>query len=66
MWIIMAWQRISPEVTVEGFWKCCISTAMDETDNTFWNGDEEDGNVRSECEEDESTDCEDGESGTDW
>ena len=30
------------------------------------NGSEEDGNVRSECEEDEGTDCEDGESDTDW
>ena len=26
-------------------------------DNTLWNGSEEDGNVRSEYEEDESTDC---------
>ena len=25
-------------------------------DNTLWNGSEEDGNVRSECEKDESTD----------
>jgi hypothetical protein len=29
-----------------------------------WNG-SEDGNVRSECEEDECTDCEDGDSDTD-
>jgi hypothetical protein len=30
---------------------------MDETDDeTLWNGSEEDGNVRSECEEDEGTD----------
>jgi hypothetical protein len=28
----------------------------------LWNGGEKDGNVRSECEEDEGTDCEDG----DW
>ena len=33
---------------------------------TFWNGSEEDGDVRSECEEDEGTDCEDGDSDTDW
>ena len=26
----------------------------------------EDGNVRSECEEDEGTDCEDGDSNSDW
>jgi hypothetical protein len=61
----MAWQCISPEVTVKGFKKCCISTAMGETDNMLWNAGEEDGNVRSECEEDESTDCEDGDSDTD-
>jgi len=30
------------------------------------NGSEEDGNVRSYCEEDEGTDCEDGDSDTDW
>jgi len=33
--------------------KCCMSSAMD-------------GNVRSYCEEDEGTDCEDGDSDTDW
>jgi len=27
---------------------------------------EEDGDVRNECEEDEGTDCEDGDSDTDW
>jgi hypothetical protein len=31
-----------------------------------WNGNEEDGNVGSECEEDEGTDCEGGGSDTDW
>jgi hypothetical protein len=29
-------------------------------DDMFWNGSEEDGDVRRECEEDEGTDCEDG------
>jgi len=29
MWIITAWQHISPKVTVKGFKKCCISTVMD-------------------------------------
>ena len=54
MYIIMAWQCISPEVTVDGFKKCCIVNAMDETDDDMlWNGREEDGNVRSESEEDE-------------
>jgi len=28
--------------------------------NMLWNGSEEDGDVRSECEADECTDCEDG------
>jgi hypothetical protein len=44
-----------------------MSIARDETnDNMLWNGSEEDGNVRSECEEDKGTDCEDGDSDTDW
>ena len=30
------------------------------------NGSEEDGNVWSECEEDEGTVCEDGDNDTDW
>jgi hypothetical protein len=32
----------------------------------MWNDSEKDGNVRSECQEDEDTDCEDGGSDTDW
>jgi hypothetical protein len=47
MWIIMAWQHISPEVTVKGFKKCCTSNAMDMTDDMLLNDSEEDGNVRS-------------------
>jgi hypothetical protein len=40
---------------------------MDETgDDMLWNGSAEDGIVRSECEEDEGTDCENGDSDTDW
>jgi len=47
MWIT-TWQRISPEVTVEGFKKCYTTNAVDETDdNTSWNGSGEDGNVTS-------------------
>jgi len=49
----MAWQCISPEVTVKGFRKFCISSALN-------------GDVRIECEEDEGTDCKDGDSDTDW
>ena len=65
MWIITAWQCISPEVTVRGFRKYCISNATDENDDDMlWNGNE-DGNVRSESEEDEGTECDDGDSDTD-
>jgi len=35
-------------------------------DDMLWNGSKEDGNVRSECEEDEGTDCEDGDGDIDW
>jgi len=51
----------------DGFQKCCISSAVDDTDDDMlWNGNEEDGNVGSECEVDEGTGCEDGGSDTDW
>jgi len=68
MWILTAWQCISPEVTVKGFKRCCmsISNAMDETDdNMLWDGSEGVGYGRSECEENEGTDCEHGDSDTD-
>ena len=52
---------------MKGFKKCCISNVVDGTDDdVLWNCSEEDGNVRSECEEDKGTDCEDGVSDTDW
>ena len=66
MWIITAWQCISPDVIVKDFKKCCISTAMDENNDMLWKGSEGAGNIGSECEEDEGTDCENGDSGTDW
>jgi len=44
MWIITKWLYISPEVTVKGFKKSCISSAIDETDN-LWNGSAEVGNT---------------------
>ena len=68
MWIKTAWHRsTSPEVTVKGCQKCCISNPADETDNDMLQkGSAEDGNIRSECEEDEGTVCEDGDSDTDW
>jgi len=39
----MGWQHISPEVTVKGFKKYCISNAVDETDDDdmLWNSREE-------------------------
>jgi len=54
---------------VKGFKKCCTSIGMEETDDdddVSWNGSEQYGDVRSECEGDEGTDCEDGDSDTDW
>jgi len=61
----MAWQYISPEVTVKGFKKCCISTAVDGTNGMLWNDHYEDVGVRTVCDKDEGTDCEDGNSDTD-
>ena len=50
---------------MEGGNKCCICSALNETDDDMlWNGSEEDGNVKSECEEDEGSDHEDGDSNT--
>jgi len=43
-----------------------MSSAMDGTDDDMlWNGSVESGNVRSVCEGDEGTGCEDGDSDTD-
>jgi len=40
---------------------------MDGTDeDMLWNGSDEDGDDRSERYEDEGTDCEDGDSDTNW
>ena len=66
MRITTAGQCISPKVILKGFKKCCISNAADETDNdVLQNVSEEDGNVRSQMEEEEGTDSNDGDSGTD-
>jgi hypothetical protein len=52
---------------MKGFKKCCIFSAVDGTyDDMLCSGSEEDGNIRSECEEYSGTDCEDGDIGTDW
>ena len=56
----MSWQHISPEVIIKVFKKRCLSNAVDGTDDVMlWN-------VRSECEEDEGTGCEDGDSDCNW
>jgi len=58
---------MSSAVTVKGSKKCCISIAVDENDNDMlWNGSAEYGDVRCGGQEDEGTDCGDGESSTDW
>jgi hypothetical protein len=50
VWIIAAWQRISPEVSsLKCFKKCCISNGMCGTDDILWSGGEEDGNFKSQC-----------------
>ena len=49
---------------MKGFNKCYTSNGTD--DDMLWNGSEVDGHVRSECEGDEGTDCEDGDSDTVW
>jgi len=65
MGIINAWQCFSPDVTVNGFKKCCTSNTVDETD-MLRNGSEEEGNIRNENEADEGNDSEDGDSDPDW
>lgn len=52
-------------MTEKGFIKCCVSSAVDGTDDALWNDSKEIENVSSKCEEDESTDCEYGDSNTD-
>ena len=45
---------------MRSFKKCCICNVVDGTDeDMLWN-------VCSECEEDEGTDCEDGDSDSNW
>ena len=64
MWIIRAWQCISQDETVSGFKKRCISNVVDGTDDMLWNGNEEDGNVRTVRKIKALT--EDGDSDTEW
>jgi len=62
----MAWQHILPEIIVKSSKKCCISNAVDGDYGKLWNDSEEDGDVRSECEEHEGTDSEDEDSDANW
>jgi len=65
--IIKTRQRISPDMIAKDFKKCCISNAVDVSDDDMlWNKSEEAGNVRSECEDDEGTGCDNGGHDTDW
>ena len=53
--------------SVNGFKKCCICNAKDGTDvGMLWNCTKKDGTVRSQCEEDEGTECVDKDSDSDW
>jgi hypothetical protein len=61
----MAYQYISPEVTVNGYIKCCISNAVDGTDAVLWNDSAEGGSVKNEYKEREGTDCEGADSDSD-
>jgi len=54
-------------VALKGFKQCCVSNAVDGTDDgMLCDGSEEVGNVRRECEEVKGMDCESGDSDTDW
>jgi len=49
MWIITVWQCFSPDVTVQGFWKCCISNTVDETDDDMmWNGNDDEEDIKGD------------------
>jgi Fe-S-cluster containining protein len=51
----------------EGCKKCCISIAVDGTDyDMLSNEGKDDRDDTSQCEEDEGTYCEEGDSDTDW
>jgi hypothetical protein len=63
--ITMAWQCISPEVTVKDFKKYHISNAVDGANGMLWNDDDEDMGIRTECDKDACTDREDRKSDTD-
>jgi hypothetical protein len=53
-WILNAWGRISSETTAAGFKKCCISNALDGTEDDFLWQHNEDENDKSDCGEDDN------------
>ena len=67
MWIIAEWQHISQQEHVKRLEKCCISNAVDVTDDDRCEmAVKRVGLLVPSCEEDEGTGCEDGDSDTDW
>jgi hypothetical protein len=62
-WVLTAWRRIFSESILAGFKKCCISNALDGTEDDILWQDVEDGNDDSDCEDsgDEQSDREDSE-----
>jgi len=58
-------EHLTRSVWKEFFKKLCTFKPMDGTDNMLWNGSEKNVHVRSECEEDQGTDCEDRDSDID-
>jgi hypothetical protein len=55
MWIITAWQCISPEVILKGFKKCYVSNVVDGTDDNSCGMVMKRMGMFSECEKDEGT-----------
>ncbi|KAJ8386439.1 hypothetical protein AAFF_G00170360 [Aldrovandia affinis] len=59
-WILQAWADVSPESIVNGFKKCCISNAIDGSeDDVMWE-EAEPGDAQPENVSDESDDSESG------
>jgi hypothetical protein len=44
----MTWQRISTEIIMKGFKKCCISNAEDGTDDDMLQNNSEDGDSETD------------------
>lgn len=58
-WILQAWDAVCPESIINGFKRCCISNALDGSeDDVLWEEpvDPEDGSDDSESEHSEAED----------